>query len=526
MKKGFTLIELLVVISIIGLLLILVIPNTFKLFDKSLERQFDVTVLTLENAASTYFYNNEELYDTSFNKEYLSTSVRKDNNCYIDKITISKLYDEYLIKRPLINPLTDSEFDEEDFVLVTYNGNALTFNYTKKDEAENVEACNYKSGDNNYVYYSGSTYRILGLDTDGNTKLVLDDYLTINNYGNDSLYDTSYIYSYLNTKYYNNLNNTNNVLTNTSTCVDTISDLNNVTCDVLNVSSVGLLSVSDYLNSKGETESFLNKDSAFFTITPKDNNNVYYVSKDNTLNYGLTTGLNIGIRPVITLVSTTKVTKGNGSENKPFIIDEGNTIVHNQSNLSSRYSGEYVSINNYLFRIVDEKDGYKKLMLADPYYTVKDVTIAREFDKNGSTTFNPEDSSNIGHYLNNDVYEKIFSSKDLQNYTKEEEHTRYLYNSNSDLLSGASSSTYTTTVSIASNNDLYVYSNTLGSVNNMITFNYNGSNEILHLVTSNNISSYFTTPKATGYIKPVVYVDGSRFIVDGEGTRKDPFKIR
>ena len=88
-------------------------------------------------------------------------------------------------------------------------------------------------------------------------------------------------------------------------------------------------------------------------LTSHDGSNVRLVSESGSLGNGkVYRGL--GARPAVNLKSTVLIVSGTGEKDDPYIlegdiqgIDNGTTL------LNTRYSGEYVTLGNVLYRIVD-----------------------------------------------------------------------------------------------------------------------------------------------------------------------------
>lgn len=60
-----------------------------------------------------------------------------------------------------------------------------------------------------------------------------------------------------------------------------------------------------------------------------------------------------GVRPSVNLKSTIKISSGSGSLTEPYILEEDVREPINGTTLfSTRYSGEYLTFNNELYRIV------------------------------------------------------------------------------------------------------------------------------------------------------------------------------
>ena len=97
-KSGFTLIEIIVAIAILGIILLLVIPEMAK---------------TIEDAAQSYVY---------FNTDIVDSAILSDNQF---EISISALQSEGLLDTDLVNPITDENITGS--IIITKNDNQYIY---------------------------------------------------------------------------------------------------------------------------------------------------------------------------------------------------------------------------------------------------------------------------------------------------------------------------------------------------------------------------------------------------------------
>lgn len=115
MKKGFTLIEIIVVLVILASLTLIVVPTVKTIINNSKAKSHDLVVITIEDAAKAYFYENFSIYESD-----LLT------NSYVD-ITIDVLkYNDYLDSN-CIDPVTEQPF--EGFVRITKPSGAYEYEF-------------------------------------------------------------------------------------------------------------------------------------------------------------------------------------------------------------------------------------------------------------------------------------------------------------------------------------------------------------------------------------------------------------
>lgn len=193
-KSGFTLTEVLIVIVIIGIILAIAIPSIVAIRKRINERLLDNKKQLILVAAENYGRDKNFIQDTTIyvytliDSKYINAEVDKghggctgghsDNGC-------------------VLNPVDDSSLNEER-ILIKVTGNSVIAIWngeegstTDKDLVDSVkddlkcgtitesEPCLY-TGDNpnNYLYYSGIMWRIIGIyKIDGKEvlKMVTDD---------------------------------------------------------------------------------------------------------------------------------------------------------------------------------------------------------------------------------------------------------------------------------------------------------------------------------------------------------------
>lgn len=107
MKKGFTLIELLAIIIILALISLVAFPSIIEMQRNSELQEKEATLKNLYIATESYILSDyKDKYDnSSFN------------------IYVSELIEKGYVKSDSINPNTDSNYTEKDYVRVTRNEN-------------------------------------------------------------------------------------------------------------------------------------------------------------------------------------------------------------------------------------------------------------------------------------------------------------------------------------------------------------------------------------------------------------------
>ena len=261
----------------------------------------------------------------------------------------------------------------------------------------------YGKVSNNYVYYSGRYFRILGIDKDKNIKLITEDVQTSLSYGDEYNFSDSLINKWLNLGgknegiFYYSLEDTDKYLTNTYTCKDIVNDIKKTTCKKLeNSNLISTISAYEYVRALAN-DSYLNNNSYYWTST-NSTDSAYYVFDKG----GITTSNDrdiLGIRPVITLKGNT-IVSGDGSKENPYTF-ENKTI----NTLYDASVGEYLTYSNNTYRIIEKDKNVMKIAMEG--YIEEDNNIVKKVFNTKNNVFDINSKNNIGYYLNNTFYESL-----------------------------------------------------------------------------------------------------------------------
>lgn len=271
------------------------------------------------------------------------------------------------------------------------------------DSLKKINKNYYFNGDvtNNYISYSNLIWRIVKINEDNSMMLVTNDVIGTLAYGDIStLYDSSNLILWLNddNKFSKVLNKKEEYLTRTNTCIDNISDIENITCNSVNSDLyVGLLSLEDYLNTGGNT-SFINNNYYSYLANKNNEDNIWYINSDGSINYSDGSDI-LGIKATITLKNNINIVSGNGSIEEPYIIEKENSLI-----------GSYVKLDNDMWRIYDNNDSIIKLVL-DSNIKDGDESLVYSYS-NKSYYHNDTIKDSLAYYLNKTYYNDL-SYKDL-----------------------------------------------------------------------------------------------------------------
>ncbi|MBQ2639900.1 MAG: DUF5011 domain-containing protein [Bacilli bacterium] len=378
----------------------------------------------------------------------------------------------------------------------------------------------YKGKDpKNYISFSGMLFRIVGIDGN-NVKIIAEedvsnvDYNGINKWL-DYYYDhlTKESKKYIVDNKYCNMK-INNETKNTKKCNSYTSK-----------KKLYVISTDEINKSLQNDESFLKPASVSWTAN-KYNDKEAYTTRDMFI--GKEYGQNVakfdrsftyGIRPVITIKGDTLIKKGTGSKTNPYSIGDFK-VAQSNDKLNTRYTGEYIEYSNYLWRIIEVKDGRTKVILADTISSDQEWVETSYESK--TQIYNPKEKGNVGYFFKNKISEYVKTNyfdkvkievpiyKNKYGYTKKHETKSY-------------------SVKLSAPNMYEIFSSY--DFSSDMTGKYwfiNSSKEKGRLA----VMTYEGVPlnqKANKYtmfgIRPVGYLNRNVTIVNGSGTIEEPYIV-
>ena len=276
--------------------------------------------------------------------------------------------------------------------------------------------------DFNYVWYSGKLWRITAIYSDGSMQMITDNSITTIAYGSDYNFytdknNTSYVYQWLNEDFLDTLHNYKNIIvidykwnaTSGNGSVNYKLPTTEAEGATLVSAPVGLLNSYEYYKSYQNTSSgsgYLHIGYYWWLLNrySTTSENVWYING----NYGTArnmepSGNANGIRPTI-VIKSGLAASGNGTINSPYrLSDDKRDAEANKTLLNTRTSGEYVSFNEELYRIVGIENDTTKLIKADFLKDENDNIITKNV---ASTTIfgkdtNIKNDNYWDYYLNN-----------------------------------------------------------------------------------------------------------------------------
>jgi len=255
----------------------------------------------------------------------------------------------------------------------------------------------YFKGDvsNNYVSFGNRIFRAIRINKDGSVRLVSDDLVASFMWGEESSYAFSNLKFWLDKNddiksgvYYDTLPGKDKFLIKTAYREDVLDTGKVVKANQLYKDYVTTLSISDYVLAGGKN-SFLNSKSVFYLLgLTKDEQNLY-VDLDGSVKEA--DGIDgYGVRAVITLKRGLKVTSGDGTALRPFVVNQDKDV---------NYIDSYVRLGNDVYKVYQESNEGLLKMYKNGYATFNNNEILFHYSMSNSI-FNLADVNNIAYYLN------------------------------------------------------------------------------------------------------------------------------
>ena len=383
----------------------------------------------------------------------------------------------------------------------------------------------YRGGNtNNYVLYSGMLWRIVKANNDGTVKMITNDTLANVAY-QTGMEKEGYVYNWLNDYFYKKLYNPKDYIAKSTWCNDTTDNVNDKSMckNESDKYNVGLIALSDYNQSIKNGDTYLKNGMTYWTMTPIDEKNTwathdtYTMTKEDSKSYN-------GIRPVINIKKGISIMSGEGTYNKPYIL-EGYKFGKAGQKLSTRISGEYVKYSGYLWRIMGtDNDGNIEVVMDNVLQDGNENTIERGFGStynNKAKKFDIKNKENIGYILNNELKDYLITKKMVKstyevNYYKNGLLDEKAKNTKVNcLLSIPDISEIFSIGSSGYGQDAFYIRNTLDSKEKILVVNG---------MTQTDEFYNFVFEKAS--IKVVTHFDKETKIKAGKGTRNDPYELR
>ena len=217
-KNGFTLVELLSIVVILGIIVVVALPQISGSITSKKEKQYNKIIKIVENAGKIYLIENNTRDSVSIDKliesDYLTSGLKNPINNTPLTGCVKKITSDGVTKYKYeVDNCPDETIFIVNYITSLYNNESTRkSNGLKKDNTEDKNIRYYGSNPNNYVKFNNELWRIIGV-FGNNVKLIRKDSLgslswdssddaTVNIGNGLNKWGTSFINDYLNTMYY------------------------------------------------------------------------------------------------------------------------------------------------------------------------------------------------------------------------------------------------------------------------------------------------------------------------------------
>ncbi len=369
---------------------------------------------------------------------------------------------------------------------------------------------------NNYIKFSGMDFRIVGI-VDGNVKIVAADDVANVNYSDLDEW-LKYYYEHIN-------KNSKDYVVKIKYCNDTLTDTSTKECSkYTNEKNVYILSVQDINKATDENgNSYLYPETIDWVANAKTNKEGWTTREyfsDSTLKYmEFSKDYNFGIRPVLTIKGDALITSGDGTSEKPYMIDDYD-IGKSGDKVNTRLSGEYIEYSNMLWQIIETTDSSLTKVISYNTMTVdslSDISYPLGETKN---MYNPTKKGNIGYIIN----QKASDAVDEKYFVKNKIEVP-IYKTLATYKGTSSTKKYNVKFHAPNMYEMHTARN---SNTQRSYWLMNSSSEEFRRYIVSEIGVVFYqkegTPTDAG-TRIVGYLDKDCQIVQGQGTKDNPYKI-
>ena len=572
-KKGFTLIELLAVIVILAIIALIATPIILNMIN---DARKSAAVDSAYGYIEAIDYNNSMAQLNNKYDRITSDSVTKINSAVKVKGTKPTSGN---VKVDASGRVIEADLCIDGFNIVYYGNEAEATESDKcrKSDTEKeslkgtpildrakslvytdgvcktdgttyqyMGGCYIKgTSTNNYIWYNGFMWRIMGINSDNTVRLITDESVTSIAYGEGGTgltYSTNkgYINEWLNDYFYENLSDIKGIISNgTYFCSETTNDIS-LTIDTARTTcksgqnitaKVGTISIDEYLLSNS-SNSYLNIKQSFWTMTPYNASLAWYINYNGSTDILGVSNAAYGVRPIINVVSTSVITKGSGTSLDYFVLSENKSTDITGTIGTNATSGEYVNLEGKTYRVVSKESDKLKLIL-DGYY---EETIGKSYTMSYGSNYTFTLDSGIGKKLNEDVLVSLGlsdSDKILETIWYQGDamdHVKYTYALEQtdgvsakvgliragEMLSNQSSTILTKNYTTEST---FVNATTYWTMSKYI---YNS--RAWYVYSLGNATDYGGVSKSLG-LRPVIVVKSKLPILGGNGTPSNPYQI-
>lgn len=360
---------------------------------------------------------------------------------------------------------------------------------------------------NNYVRIDGILFKIVKINSDSSVMLVTNNVISAVSYDK--------VEEWLNDYFYEKLSDSAKeyIKKDSKWCIDTVKDSTkyNKCSKYSKKNPVGLLSILDYENSKGD-DGIYNVALTSLTYNLKSKDIAYYYRAGSYKEVSIND--NLVISPVINIVKDSPIKSGDGSIDNPYILKGTNEKLKAGDKISDAKTGEYLTYSGYKFRVISKDSDDTTEVIMDDVININSDNKYVHFDNN-KIVFDVSKEGNIGYLLKNNVSNyiktKLFVSKNVD-YKKYTNDIGYKNKSTSNEIK--------LKFNLPSMYDLYST-----SLDNDYWFRDYSNDKYCYRLYTGTVSCESYDYNHIKGIRVVAYLDKSVTIKSGTGTLSDPYVI-
>ena len=402
-------------------------PNYTRICTSDMDKDDVPTMVNLGNATiNELVYNGEKLTTlviTSNNHKFRlcpnGTFAMDDEECSNEGGDVALVGDPIIEKAKELVYLND-----------TCKTDGTTYQY--------MGGCYIKGNpNNNYIWYSGILWRIMGINADGTIRMITEDNVTAIPWGTSNTaqnWDDSYAKDWLNNYFYPRLKG-NNIIKEETWCSETTTDEDSTRTTCSNnlsteTAKVGLITIDEY-NLAGGISSYLNIGQTQWTMTPRSSSGAWDVGENGSA-YRNSVSYPDGLRAVINVNSNVTITGGNGtlgatwsSQAGPYILNEDKNVEVTGKLNEKSTSGEYVLFAGKKYRVVDKDSTGNTKLILDGYY---EETSGKRYNMSYGSNNTFSTTTGIGQKLNGDVLNWLTNNSETEKAKLVSNYTWYQNN--------------------------------------------------------------------------------------------------